>query len=87
MREADAHDTAFTSSPFVGVDKFDVSLEKQLVTVEGPIAYDTLLEKIKKTGKEASCSTAERKMSAATGLANDFVCSRALQVISGRVIQ
>ncbi|KAJ7905539.1 copper chaperone taha, partial [Mycena olivaceomarginata] len=35
-----------------GVDEFTVSLEKQEVLVTGPIAYDTLLEKIKKTGKE-----------------------------------
>jgi copper chaperone len=36
----------------LGVDEFTVSLEKQEVLVTGPIAYDTLLEKIKKTGKE-----------------------------------
>lgn len=36
----------------IGVDEYDVSLEKQLVNVTGTIQYDELLEKIKKTGKE-----------------------------------
>ena len=36
----------------LGVDSYDVSLEKQEVIVKGSIPYDTLLEKIKKTGKE-----------------------------------
>jgi len=31
---------------------YDVSLEKQEVIVRGPVDYDTILEKIKKTGKE-----------------------------------
>ena len=35
-----------------GVSSYDVSLEKQEVLVTGTIAYDDLLEKIKKTGKE-----------------------------------
>jgi len=35
-----------------GVTSFDVSLEKQEVIVTGPATYDTVLEKIKKTGKE-----------------------------------
>lgn len=35
-----------------GIESFDVSLEKQEVIVKGTIPYDTLLEKIKKTGKE-----------------------------------
>ncbi|GBE82154.1 hypothetical protein BKA93DRAFT_779064 [Sparassis latifolia] len=35
-----------------GVNSFTVSLEKQEVLVTGTIPYDTLLEKIKKTGKE-----------------------------------
>ncbi|PCH38053.1 copper ion chaperone, partial [Wolfiporia cocos MD-104 SS10] len=35
-----------------GVTSYDVSLEKQEVIVKGTIPYDTLLEKIKKTGKE-----------------------------------
>lgn len=35
-----------------GVSKYSVNLEKQEVLVEGTIPYDTLLEKIKKTGKE-----------------------------------
>ncbi|KAI0344294.1 copper chaperone taha, partial [Trametopsis cervina] len=35
-----------------GVSSFDVSLDKQEVLVTGTIPYDTLLEKIKKTGKE-----------------------------------
>jgi hypothetical protein len=34
------------------VSSFDVSLESQTVLVTGPIEYDALLEKIKKTGKE-----------------------------------
>jgi len=34
------------------VESFDVSLEKQEVIVRGPIGYDDLLAKIKKTGKE-----------------------------------
>ncbi|SJX64430.1 probable ATX1-antioxidant protein and metal homeostasis factor [Sporisorium reilianum f. sp. reilianum] len=35
-----------------GVDSFDVSLENQSVVVKGSAAYETVLEKIKKTGKE-----------------------------------
>ena len=38
----------------IGVATYDVSLEKQEVLVKGTIDYDTLLEKIKKTGKEVS---------------------------------
>ena len=38
----------------LGVDSYDVSLEKQEVIVKGSIPYDTLLEKIKKTGKEVT---------------------------------
>jgi hypothetical protein len=34
------------------VDTFDVSLEKQQVVVKGSADYNTVLEKIKKTGKE-----------------------------------
>ena len=37
-----------------GVETFDVSLENQLVTVKGTAPYDTVLEKIKKTGKEVT---------------------------------
>ena len=37
-----------------GISTYDVSLEKQEVLVKGTIDYDTLLEKIKKTGKEVS---------------------------------
>ncbi|KAG8790568.1 Cytosolic copper metallochaperone [Ceratobasidium sp. 428] len=40
-----------------GVKTYDVSLEKQEVTVTGTIPYDDLLAKIKKTGKEASQPT------------------------------
>ncbi len=41
------------SSYFItGVSSFDVSLEKQEVIVESPLAYDEILEKIKKTGKD-----------------------------------
>lgn len=35
-----------------GVSSFDVSLEKQEVIVQSPLAYDDILEKIKKTGKD-----------------------------------
>lgn len=35
-----------------GVSSFDVSLEKQSVVVKGSAPYETVLEKIKKTGKE-----------------------------------
>lgn len=40
----------------LGVEDYDVSLEKQQVLVTGTIPYDDLLEKIKKTGKEVSIS-------------------------------
>lgn len=36
----------------IGVESYEVSLEKQEVLVNGTIEYDALLEKIKKTGKE-----------------------------------
>ncbi|OSX65242.1 hypothetical protein POSPLADRAFT_1133664, partial [Postia placenta MAD-698-R-SB12] len=36
----------------LGIDTYNVSLEKQEVVVKGTIPYDTLLERIKKTGKE-----------------------------------
>ena len=39
-----------------GVSSYDISLEKQEVLVKGTIEYDTLLEKIKKTGKEVRLS-------------------------------
>ncbi|KAH9842613.1 copper chaperone taha [Rhodofomes roseus] len=34
------------------IDSWDISLEKQEVIVKGAVPYDTVLEKIKKTGKE-----------------------------------
>lgn len=34
------------------MDSFDVSLENQTVVVKGSAPYQTVLEKIKKTGKE-----------------------------------
>jgi copper chaperone len=38
-----------------GVDKVDANLEKQTVDVyTGSVDYETVLEKIKKTGKEVS---------------------------------
>jgi copper chaperone len=40
----------------IGISSYDVSLEKQEVLVKGTIDYDTLLEKIKKTGKEVRCA-------------------------------
>ncbi|PWN46820.1 putative ATX1-antioxidant protein and metal homeostasis factor, partial [Violaceomyces palustris] len=39
-------------SKLEGVESFDVSLEKQEVIVKGTAPYETVLEKIKKTGKE-----------------------------------
>ncbi|KDN47548.1 putative ATX1-antioxidant protein and metal homeostasis factor [Tilletiaria anomala UBC 951] len=39
-------------SKLEGVSSFDVSLEKQSVVVKGTAPYETVLEKIKKTGKE-----------------------------------
>ena len=35
-----------------GVSSFDISLEKQEVVVKATAPYETVLEKIKKTGKE-----------------------------------
>ncbi|KAF9644195.1 hypothetical protein BDM02DRAFT_3103334 [Thelephora ganbajun] len=35
-----------------GVSSYDISLEKQEVIVKATASYDTILEKIKKTGKE-----------------------------------
>ena len=35
-----------------GVTSYSVSLEKQSVDVEGSVPFDTVLEKIKNTGKE-----------------------------------
>lgn len=43
---------SLTNLHATGIESFDVSLEKQEVIVKGTIPYDTLLEKIKKTGKE-----------------------------------
>jgi len=34
------------------VTSLETSLEKQMVTVRGTASYETVLEKIKKTGKE-----------------------------------
>ncbi|KAH7889239.1 copper chaperone [Phlebopus sp. FC_14] len=34
---------------------YDVRLDKQEVEVTGGVPYDTVLEKIKKTGKEVGC--------------------------------
>ncbi len=41
----------FPAAP-AGVSSFDVSLETQTVVVKGTAPYETVLEKIKKTGKE-----------------------------------
>ncbi|KAH7914688.1 putative ATX1-antioxidant protein and metal homeostasis factor, partial [Hygrophoropsis aurantiaca] len=35
-----------------GISDFDVSLENQKVVVKGTAPYETVLEKIKKTGKQ-----------------------------------
>ena len=35
-----------------GVSSYDVSLEQQTVDVHATVPYETVLEKIKKTGKE-----------------------------------
>jgi copper chaperone len=45
------------TNAMTGVDSFDVSLEKQQVVVKGSASYDTVLEKIKKTGKEVKNGT------------------------------
>lgn len=39
---------------WTGISTYQVDLEKQEVTVKGSVDYDTVLEKIKKTGKEVS---------------------------------
>ncbi|WFD40013.1 Cytosolic copper metallochaperone [Malassezia japonica] len=39
-------------SKLEGVTSYDVSLEQQTVDVHATVPYDTVLEKIKKTGKE-----------------------------------
>ncbi|KIS67686.1 putative copper metallochaperone ATX1 [Mycosarcoma maydis] len=39
-----------------GVDSYDVSLENQSVVVKGSAPFETVLEKIKKTGKEVKSS-------------------------------
>jgi copper chaperone len=36
----------------IGIESYDVSLEKQEVIVKTGIDYETILAKIKKTGKE-----------------------------------
>lgn len=43
-----------------GVDSYDVSLESQSVVVRGSAPFDTVLEKIKKTGKEVKSSQVVR---------------------------
>lgn len=48
--------TVWAPSTFPGVDSFDVSLENQSVVVKGSAPFDTVLEKIKKTGKEVKSS-------------------------------
>lgn len=37
-----------------GVSSYDISLEKQEVIVKTTVDYDTILAKIKKTGKEVT---------------------------------
>ncbi|KAG6333649.1 hypothetical protein ID866_5436 [Astraeus odoratus] len=44
--------TKFRDSEPGKIDSFDVNLENQRVVVTGAADYDTVLEKIKKTGKE-----------------------------------
>lgn len=39
-----------------GIKEYEVNQDKQKVNVTGTITYDTLLEKIKKTGKEVGDS-------------------------------
>lgn len=39
---------------WTGISTYEVNLEKQEVIVKGSVDYDTVLEKIKKTGKEVS---------------------------------
>ncbi|SPO47283.1 probable ATX1 - antioxidant protein and metal homeostasis factor [Moesziomyces antarcticus] len=47
-------------SKLQGVDSYDVSLESQSVVVRGSAPFDTVLEKIKKTGKEVKSSQVVR---------------------------
>lgn len=52
-----------------GVDSYDISLEKQEVIVKGTVPYDTVLEKIKKTGKEVGS-----KVHNVTGSTEHWTC-------------
>ncbi|KAI0035086.1 copper chaperone taha, partial [Vararia minispora EC-137] len=45
-----------------GVTSFNVDLPTQLVTVQGPIEYEPLLNIIKKTGKEVRCFSLAEKL-------------------------
>ncbi|RDA86468.1 hypothetical protein CP532_3619 [Ophiocordyceps camponoti-leonardi (nom. inval.)] len=42
-----------------GVDSYEVSLEKQTATVTTDVPFDTVLEKILKTGKKVNSATAD----------------------------
>lgn len=44
-----------------GIKEYEVNQDKQKVNVTGTITYDTLLEKIKKTGKEVGDSRQSTK--------------------------
>lgn len=51
-RRRDVLTVLYPRPPCAGVDSFDVSLEKQKAYVKGTADYDTVMEKIQKTGKE-----------------------------------
>jgi len=48
--------SCLAESAHTGVDSYDVSLENQSVVVKGSAPFETVLEKIKKTGKEVKSS-------------------------------
>lgn len=53
-----------------GVDNFDVSLEKQEVIVNTALPYDTVLERIKKTGKEVRARALQHRTALAYSRSN-----------------
>lgn len=44
---------------FTGVESYEVSLENQTATVVTDLPYETVLEKIYKTGKKINSATAD----------------------------
>jgi hypothetical protein len=51
--------TSADSFTFPGVDSYEVSLEKQTAIVNTDLPYNTVLEKIYKTGKKINSATAD----------------------------